>query len=113
MTVRLAISNLELAGNGRGLAASIMPDHIHLLLELGAPLTISQVVGKLKSAIVRTHSEIKWQENFFEHQVRPDDLIENYALYIFMNPYCAGFCVFEKTWPGWIGANKIRWGIRR
>ena len=88
-----------------------MPDHIHLLIELGSPLTVSQVVGKLKSAIVRAHSEVTWQENFFEHQLRPDDLIENYAVYIFMNPYGAGICDLEKTWPGWIGPRKMHWGF--
>jgi len=110
-TTRQAIANLELSENGLGLAASIMPDHVHLLLKLGSPLTVSQVIGKLKSAITRVHGEIKWQENFFEHQLRPDDPIENYAFYIFMNPYCAGICDLERIWPGWISSGEMHWGF--
>jgi putative transposase len=68
-TARQAIANLEQSGNGAALAATIMPDHIHLLLELDTPLTVSQVAGKLKSAITRAHGELKWQKNFFEHQL--------------------------------------------
>ena len=48
-------------GDGSVLAGTVMPDHIHLLLELGSRLTLSQVVAKTKSAIARICPSVKWQ----------------------------------------------------
>lgn len=107
-TALQAINALDAAGNALVLAASIMPDHIHLLIELGTPLSVSQVVGKSKSAIARAHGEIRWQENFFEHRLRSAELVENFAFYIFMNPYAAGLTSLDRTWPGWIRSDRVR-----
>ena len=43
-----------------------------------------------------------WQDESFEHQVRLSDSIEDYAFYIFMNPYKAGLCPLNEGWPWWI-----------
>lgn len=108
-TTLQVIETLQTSENARVLAASIMPDHIHLLVELGAPLSVSQIVGKVKSAIARVHREVKWQNNFFEHQLRSEDKVEDFAFYIFMNPYCAGARSLEQSWPGWLSAKNFRW----
>jgi putative transposase len=104
-----AITSIDSSNDGAVLAASIMPDHIHILLELGERLTVSQLVGKTKSAVSRAHRETKWQENFFEHRLRPNDLSEPFAFYVFMNPYCARICSLEQIWRGWIRSRTVRW----
>jgi putative transposase len=84
-------------------AASIMPDHVHLLFALGARLGVGQVIGKIKSTSRRrTGYGWLWQDESFEHQVRLSDSIEDYAFYIFMNPYRSNLCRLNEMWPWWI-----------
>ena len=85
------------------IAACVMPDHLHLLFALGPSLQVGQVVGKIKS-LSRPRDGIpwRWQDEAFERQLRPDDAIEDYAFYIFMNPYRAGLCPCHEIWPGWL-----------
>jgi putative transposase len=100
---------IDESGDGSIMAGTVMPDHIHLLLELGPRLTVSQLVAKTKAAITRSRPGLKWQLNFFEHRVRTVESAEAYAFYIFMNPYVAGLCPVERTWAGWIPSLEVRW----
>jgi putative transposase len=87
-------------------AATIMPDHVHLIFELGQRLQLGQVVGKFKTLARDSGRAIwRWQKDGFEHQVRNAESIEDYAFYIFMNPYRAGLCSLNNQWPGWICPN--------
>jgi putative transposase len=108
-TAQMAVANIDASGAGRVLAANIMPDHVHLLMELGHTLAISQIVGRTKSAVSRRHRDMKWQENFFEHHLRATESAEDYAFYIFMNPYRARICRMDKSWSGWMGAINQSW----
>ena len=110
MAARSSLLAINGAGDGRLLAATVMPDHIHMLLELGGRLTVSQTVAKAKSAIKRAHPIVEWQLNFFEHRLRQTAAAEDFALYIFMNPYAAGLCDMDQCWPAWI-SPAIRWGF--
>lgn len=86
------------------LCATTMPDHIHLLGGLSGRLSISGMVGKFKT-YTRTFlvtAGIFWQRNFFEHRLRPDELANNYARYIFLNPYRAGLIDIGNKWPYWV-----------
>ncbi len=81
-----------------------MPDHLHLCVRLSHRLSIGQVVGKLKSA-TRTAlgtAGCRWQSNFFEHRLRADESVSQYALYMFLNPYRAKILERRKVWPGWM-----------
>ncbi len=90
-------------------AATIMPNHVHLLLMLGTRLSVSQLVAKTKAAVTREHASVKWQLNFFEHRLRDIATTESFAFYIFMNPYVANLVHLDETWPGWIPSLQIRW----
>lgn len=85
------------------MAATIMPDHLHLLFKLGDRLSFGQVVGKLKT-LARDRGRAKWkfQEDGYEHQLRPVDSMEDYGFYIFMNPYRARLLAMDQTWPCWV-----------
>ena len=131
-----AFDALQRDGDIRRLCSTIMPDHIHLLCELGERLTVSQMVGKFKTlsqrvgdvgaALAQTAVAAsgaptmgltagrlnaqtaaqgavagRWQRNFFEHRLRPGELANNYARYIFMNPYRAGLIGSRAVWPHW------------
>ena len=108
-TLRNAIVELDESRDGELLAATIMPDHVHLLLTLGERLTVSRVVAKLKAAVSRTHSSVRWQLNFFEHRLRQASEAEGFAFYTFMNPYTAGLCRLDQVWPGWMPSPRTRW----
>jgi len=81
-----------------------MPDHIHALFQLGHRLSLHRLLAKLKGAITRRCGldRVFWQENVYEHRLRPNELSESYAFYVYMNPYRAGICAMEDVWPWWV-----------
>jgi hypothetical protein len=42
-----------------------------------------------------------WQRDFYEHRLLPAEDPEDYALYIFLNPYRAGLVPLTASWPWW------------
>jgi putative transposase len=96
------LSLIHEAGDAEILAATVMPDHVHLHFTLGLRLRLGQVIGKFKS-IARNHGKAswQWQEDGFEHELRQNESIEDYALYVFMNPYRAGLIELSQKWDYW------------
>jgi len=94
------------SGDTTLLASTIMPDHVHLLFILGPRLQVGQIMGKFKTmARDRGRTSWRWQDDGFEHRIRNLESIEDYAFYIFMNPYRAGLCSLTKIWPWWVCPN--------
>jgi putative transposase len=67
---------------------TVMPDHFHVLFTLGRTRTLSQCIARLK---VRTQpllaaQDASWQDNFYDHQLRPADSDETTLRYIWLNP---------------------------
>lgn len=84
------------------LATAIMPDHVHLLFALGERLTLGQTMAKFKNLARDLGREpSRWLDDVFEHRLRPDELAEDYAFYIFMNPYRAGLIAINGVSPWW------------
>jgi len=82
------------------LCATLMPDHIHLLLTLGPRLSIERLVAKFKTkSRQKLPPGIVWQRNFFEHRLRPDESAGKYARYIFLNPYRKALLKRNNCWP--------------
>ncbi|WP_438482813.1 REP-associated tyrosine transposase [Oleiharenicola lentus] len=81
--------------------ATVMPDHIHLLVTLGDILTLSQTIAKLKVGTKQSisSSSARWQNNFYDHQLRHDESAEPVVRYIYLNPYEARLIPREKSWP--------------
>jgi putative transposase len=80
-----------------------MPDHCHWVLQLGERLILGQVVAKFKS-LTKHHLAVRqlaWQRNYYEHQLRPEESIEDYSLYVFLNPYRALLVPADQPWSGW------------
>jgi REP element-mobilizing transposase RayT len=105
----IACINLVEAKDAIILAGTVMPDHVHLFLQLGTRLSLDRVVAKWKSRIHRSDPDIIWQANFFEHRLRSEEAMEPYAWYIFMNPYVAGLLPLPETWAGWWPEPGIQW----
>ncbi|MBI4622578.1 MAG: transposase [Verrucomicrobia bacterium] len=88
--------------DGALIAATVMPDHVHVIFTLGARLSAGQCVGRWKSDVRRACAyQHNWLRDFFEHRLRADELVEDYALYVFLNPYRARLVGANETWPWW------------
>lgn len=92
-----AMETHETDGDVVNECAVIMDDHLHWLFELKGRLSLGRVVAKLKTKAV---TEVCWQRDFYDHRLRPDELIELYGRYIFMNPYRAKLCSVDKLFEG-------------
>lgn len=88
--------------DGRVLAAIAMPDHVHVLLELGDSLSPMQLVSRWKAGMRRGAGYAETFETEGRgHRLREGENPENYALYMYLHPYRARMAQPEETWAGW------------
>ena len=111
-TIKHEISALEADHSWQVHAAVIMPDHLHLLITLGHRLTLGQAVGRLKAktANLLARTGLRWQEIYYDHHLRPDDLPGDGVRYIFLNPYRAALLPTSEryNWT-WLGTEEQQW----
>jgi putative transposase len=84
--------------------ATIMPDHIHLIITLGERLGLGKAVQRMKgktAAALRAFG-LEWENDFFDHQLRSDDCGLPLFLYVYLNPYRAGDCAQNVRWPWFV-----------
>jgi REP element-mobilizing transposase RayT len=87
---------------GLVLAATVMPDHVHILFELSDTLTVGQTVARWKTAMRKVVGYAEsFQRDFWEHRLRKKEEVEDYALYVFLNPYRARLLPVDSTWAAW------------
>ena len=86
----------------------IMPDHIHLLFEIGDVVDLSGAMrlfkGRLTPAL-RTRN-LGWQEGYFDHRMREGEDRLPVFLYIYLNPYLANLLPRNQQWPGYFCAER-------
>ena len=79
-----------------------MPDHVHVLFELGSRLDVGRCVSRWKTAGRKASGYAgAWQRDFWEHRLRKGESWEDYGLYLLLNPYRAGLLSSNEVWPGW------------
>lgn len=90
-------------GDTTTIAFTVMPDHVHWLFQLGARLSLGRVIGRFKAETRASlaGAGLRWQRDYFERRLRPDESSEDFGRYIFLNPYRADLLRLESTWPGW------------
>ena len=94
---------LERQGSWLVRSAVVMPDHIHLLAQLGGSDSLVACMRTFKGRFapaLRLHG-LKWQEGFYEHQLRESEDVLSVFLYIYLNPYRAGLLPSDQKWPGY------------
>lgn len=101
-----SIQGSDVAGDTTTVGFTIMTDHCHWLFELGGRLSLGHTLAKFKACTRRTLEPygLGWQRNYFEHRLRPGDSLEDYALYIFLNPYRAHLARIDEPWQYWWSA---------
>lgn len=92
--------------------ATIMPDHVHLLVTLGNRLPLGRSLARLKArtASKLRRSGLSWQQGYFDHRLRPREEQLGYFHYVFLNPYRAGLIATGDKWPWFVcGKEDERW----
>jgi REP-associated tyrosine transposase len=107
---RVVIAEMRRLHDGGGvqsLAFVLMPDHLHWLLGLREPLTLSAVVKRFKGRSARAVNAVLactgpvWQPAFHDHAVRREEDPQDLARYIVANPLRAGLVQQIVDYPLW------------
>ena len=100
------IANASCWPDAKLLAWVLMPDHAHLLLELGHAEDISRVLQRVKALVsVALRPELQgeplWQAGFHDHAVRNCESVRDTARYLIANPIRAGLVSDVGDYPFW------------
>ena len=108
---RITIDALEWLRSNRDVrlyAYCLMPDHLHLLLQLGdADRPLGMLIGSLKRFTTRAswglgYTGQLWQSRFYDHVMRTDEDGKRIAQYIVDNPARKGLMREGEVYP-WSG----------
>lgn len=89
------------------LAWVLMPDHLHMLVQLGAAMTLPALVQRVKSLMARNcnHADRAtgrfWQAGYHDRALRRDHDLRQAARYIIANPLRAGLVTRVGDYPYW------------
>ena len=102
-TILEAVTRADQLGDTASAAFTVMPDHVHWLFQLGARLSLGRVIGRFKAETLAVLGDagLRWQRDFFERRLRPEEISENFGRYMFLNLYRAGLLDLKAAWPGW------------
>ncbi|MCC7517876.1 MAG: transposase [Verrucomicrobiae bacterium] len=79
----------------------IMPDHLHLLIQLPLGVSLAKLMQNWKRYTTRTLA-LHWQDNFFDRRLRQDESVEEKSWYMALNPVRAGLVREPSEWK-WFG----------
>jgi REP element-mobilizing transposase RayT len=85
----------------------LMPDHMHLLIELGPAHSLPRVVQHVKSSLAAAvnrkagRTGAIWDRGFHDHAVRADEDVARLAQYLIANPVRAGLVAQVGDYPYW------------
>jgi REP element-mobilizing transposase RayT len=93
--------------DARLLAWVLMPDHAHLLIELGQSSHLSSLVRRIKAASANAANQAAerrgsvWSPGFHDHALRAEESLRDAARYIVRNPVRAGLVEQCGDYPFW------------
>jgi putative transposase len=106
--VATCLHSSVLMGTAETLCWTLMPDHLHWLVQIGEGQELSTLVRRLKGAsafqINRRFSRetiAVWAPSFHDHSMRRDENLVETARYIIANPVRAGLVDSPKDYPHW------------
>ena len=110
-TMAAALGGGTLDGATLFLAWVVMPDHVHLLMELSAPESLSVAVARIKSGSSRRVNAVLqrrgtlWASGYHDHALRSEESLEPVVEYLLANPMRAGLVArpeeYEFAWSRW------------
>ena len=102
-----SIVSSESLGDTLLLAWVLMPDHMHLLLQLGARDPLPLVVCRIKARSAAAANRVMqrrgaiWVRGFHDHALRCEEDMRTVARYIVANPIRAGLAMRCGDYPFW------------
>lgn len=84
----------------------VMLDHVHALVRLGGTAPLAECLRSFKGPLtpaLRQHA-VRWQDGYYDHQMRASEDALPVFLYIFLNPHRAGLLRSSEKWPGYFCA---------
>lgn len=99
--------DVTLLREARMLAWVLMPDHAHLLIQLGRAGDLQGLVNRIKSASARQANRALgrkgtlWAPAFHDHALRAEEDLQHVARYIVANPLRAGLVMSAGDYPYW------------
>lgn len=87
------------------LAWSIMPNHVHAVVELADDISLSDLLKCWKGPTARAANVILgrsgtfWLAEYFDRFIRDQQHLVNEIRYVDMNPVKAGLCNEARDWP--------------
>lgn len=109
-TASSVASKLEepaLWGESRLLCWVLMPDHLHLLIELGEFTALSRLVQRVKSVTARMVNQARhrsgsvWMPGFHDRALRAEEKMGDVVRYMIENPIRAGLARELGGYPYW------------
>ncbi|WP_369982529.1 transposase [Thalassolituus sp.] len=81
----------------------VMPDHVHILMQLGNSDTTSNYIRRLKAGVKRQLpiNDQLWAKGFHDRAIRKESDLLPAARYIVANPLRAGLVKSVKDYPFW------------
>jgi len=87
------------------LALVLMPDHLHMIIRLGAKKDLSQAIKLFKgrtaykiNRLNQTSGSI-WYKGFHDRMIRSCENLSGYFKYVRVNPVQAGLAKSPSDWP--------------
>ncbi|KAA3614867.1 MAG: hypothetical protein D8M58_10455 [Calditrichaeota bacterium] len=86
-------------------SATMMPDHFHLVFQLGESKDLSEVIQSLCKFTAKKYNEMRkisgkfWQTGFYDHAIRSHESIATQINYILENPVRKGLVNSIENWP--------------
>jgi putative transposase len=101
------LNDRVLLKSSRLLSWVLMPDHLHMLVQLGDPDTLPTLINRIKSATARdinialNREGQLWARSFHDHALRADEDAQQVSRYIVANPLRAGLVKEIGDYPYW------------
>ena len=92
----------------------VMPNHVHLLVQMIPPHTLSDAVESWKRFTATRINQLMarsgrfWQEDYWDRYIHDDNHYRATVAYIHDNPVKAGLVVRAEDWPGSSAASGAR-----
>ncbi|KPV39150.1 transposase [Thiohalorhabdus denitrificans] len=98
-------------GEVRSLAFVVMPDHLHWLVQLERPLSLTALMRSVKTYSAQRINTFRgtkgvpvWQRGFHDRAVRKEEDLRALARYVIANPLRAGLVERIEDYPHWDAA---------
>jgi len=83
----------------------VMPDHLHLMIELASGHELPELMRSFGRFTARDLNQLRgrsgavWQKGFYEHQLRDDESRDRHLQYIAENPVRKRYVARWQDWP--------------